>query len=231
MGQSKRKLTKKELIRKKRFEELRSEMEQNGYREQSLTVSVLMANLVALVIMLPFMALIGWLYFAVNKHTGAFASEWGALLLLVYLCLIVVHELIHGITWGIFAPDHFRSIEFGVIWKALTPYCTCSKPLKKWQYILGTAMPTIVLGFGIAAVAIVFHSLFLLCLSEIMLWSGGGDFLIILKILMYRTKSKDIVYCDHPYEPGVVLFEKNHRCFNWNVFGILVQSKFSKRRM
>lgn len=208
MGKSKRKLTKKELVRKERFEELCSAMERNGYREQSLTVSVLLANLAALVIMLPFMALIGWLYSALNEHAETFAPEQAALLILVYVCLIVVHELIHGVTWGIFATDHFHSIEFGVIWKALTPYCTCSEPLKKWQYILGSAMPTIVLGFGLASAAMLFHSLFLVYLSELMILSGGGDFFIILKILMYRTKSKDIAYCDHPYEVGVVLFEK-----------------------
>lgn len=65
------------------------------------------------------------------------------------LMLTVVHELIHGITWGIFAEKHFQSINFGVIWKMLTLYCHCSVPLKKWQYVLGAAMPTLVLGAGL----------------------------------------------------------------------------------
>ena len=37
---------------------------------------------------------------------------------------------------------------------------------------------------------------------------GGGDFLIILKILLYRSGKKETVYYDHPYECGVVVFEK-----------------------
>jgi hypothetical protein len=41
-----------------------------------------------------------------------------------------------------------------------------------------------------------------------MIISGGGDFLIILKSMLYRTDKQKSVYCDHPYEFGFVVFEK-----------------------
>ena len=41
-----------------------------------------------------------------------------------------------------------------------------------------------------------------------MIFSGGGDGLIILKLLLHRTKGKTVVYYDHPYECGVVAFER-----------------------
>lgn len=50
--------------------------------------------------------------------------------------------------------------------------------LKKWQYLLGTAMPTLVLG-------------------------GGGDFQLILKSIL--TDRQESVYCAHPFrsaDPG-----------------------------
>lgn len=124
------------------------------------------------------------------------------------LMLTVVHELIHGITWGIFAEKHFQSINFGVIWKMLTPYCHCSVPLKKWHYVLGAAMPTLVLGAGLGVVAIMTGNLVCLYLAEFMTLGGGGDFLIIMKILRYHSDKEDQVYYDHPYECGVVVFEK-----------------------
>ena len=124
------------------------------------------------------------------------------------LMLTVVHELIHGITWGIFAEKHFQSINFGVIWKMLTPYCHCSVPLKKWQYVLGAAMPTLVLGAGLGVVAMMTGNLVCLYLAEFMALGGGGDFLIIMKILRYHSDKEDQVYYDHPYECGVVVFEK-----------------------
>lgn len=207
MSRNKRELTKQELLRKERFEELQAEMKQNGYREKSLTAGVWKGNIAAFIVMLPFMIGNGWLYVTVNSLTKLLLPNW-VLFFIVFLCLVVVHELIHGIVWGFFAPDHFRSIEFGIIWKALTPYCACSQPLKKWQYLLGGMMPTLVLGTGTVAAAIIFQSDFWFYMSEFMLFSGGADIYIALKILMCRTKSRDVVYFDHPYELGVVLFEK-----------------------
>lgn len=91
----------------------------------------------------------------------------------------------------------FRSIEFGVIWSALTPYCTCSEPLKKGQYILGAAMPTVVLGFGLGIAAVYTGQSLLLYLSLLMMVGGGGDFCIIGKLLRHRPKG-EAIYCDHP---------------------------------
>ena len=69
-------------------------------------------------------------------------------------------------------------------------------------------MPTLVLGAGTAAMAVVTNQLLLFSVAELMIFSGGGDFLIILKILFYRSGKKETVYYDHPYECGVVVFEK-----------------------
>ena len=80
--------------------------------------------------------------------------------------------------------------------------------MKRWQYILGGLMPTLILGFGLTAVSCLFHSLFWLIISELLILGGGGDFIIALKILLHRSKGKDTLYYDHPYECGVVVFEK-----------------------
>ena len=34
---------------------------------------------------------------------------------------IILHELIHGVTWAIFAKNGFKSIKFGILLKMLTP--------------------------------------------------------------------------------------------------------------
>lgn len=209
MKKKERKLTEKELRRKEQFEILREKMQKKGYKETPLTIGILQANIGALFIMLPFTVLTAVMYFAINNTGRLELSSWSSILLLpLLLVLIVLHELIHGLVWEIFSENHFRSIEFGVVWKALTPYCTCSEPMKKWQYILGGAMPTLVLGAGTSVIAVMINHLLLFFLAELMIISGGGDFLIILKILLYRSKGKETVYYDHPYECGVVVFEK-----------------------
>ena len=209
MKKDDRKLTEKELKRKEHFEKLSYEMQEKGYKAKDLTVGIMQANVGAFFIMLPFMAVTAWVYYIVNGiNIYEFSLKLSLLLVPILLLLIVLHELIHGITWGIFAENNFHSIDFGVIWNALTPYCTCSEPIKKWQYMLGAAMPTLVLGGGTAIVAVVTGQLLWFFISELMLLSGGGDFLILLKILLYRSDKKEAVYYDHPYECGVVVFEK-----------------------
>ena len=209
MKKNERKLTEKELKRKEQFEILRADMKRNGYKEKALTIGILQANVGAIIIMLPFVVLTAISYFNFNSiGTREISLRFSILLLPILLVLIVLHELIHGLVWGCFAKNHFHSIEFGVIWKALTPYCTCSEPMKKWQYMLGGAMPTLILGAGTAVIAVATSQLLLFYIAELMIFSGGGDFLIILKILLYRTGRKETVYYDHPYECGVVVFEK-----------------------
>lgn len=209
MKKNERKLTEKELKRKEQFEILRADMQKNGYKEKALTIGVLQANVGAIIIMLPFVVVTAIIYFNVNSiGTQEISLRFSILLLPILLVLIVLHELIHGLVWGCFAKNHFHSIEFGVIWKALTPYCTCSEPMKKWQYMLGGAMPTLVLGAGTAVIAVATSQWLLFLIAEFMIFSGGGDFLLILKILLYRSRRKETVYYDHPYEGGVVVFEK-----------------------
>ena len=209
MDNDKRKLTEKELKRKNDFEKFNSEMQQRGYKMKNIIINTQQAKPLCLLIMLPFMALVFWIYYNVNGFNLDCLS-WGFLvvLLMLVLCLSILHELIHGITWSIFAKNHFHSIDFGFIWSSFSPYCTCSEPLKKWQYLLGTAMPTLVLGGGAAVVSVMTNQLLLFILAEFMIISGGGDFLIILKSMLYHTDKQESVYCDHPYECGFVVFEK-----------------------
>ncbi len=209
MDKDKRKLTEKELKRKEYFEKLTLEMQQKGYKTKDMIINIQQANYLGILSMLPFMILTFLIYRNVNGFDlEGISLVFAVAVFLIFLCLAILHELIHGITWGIFAKSHFRSIDFGIIWSSFSPYCTCSEPLGKWQYLLGAAMPTLILGGVAAVIAVMTNQLLLFFLAEFMILSGGGDFLIILKILLYRTNKKECVYCDHPYECGLVVFER-----------------------
>lgn len=202
-----RKLTEKELLRKEKFDLLCEKMRADGYEKVDLTVGVVAANLLSILIMAPFMAAVLLIFFAIASGGEFSYSVWESLALLpALIAFVVIHELIHGLAWGHFAG--FKAIDFGVIWSMLTPYCTCGAPLKRWQYILGGLMPTIVLGTVLTEAACLSGSLFWLAMAEIMVLGGGGDFLIVLKMLLHKTKGKSALYYDHPYECGVVVFEK-----------------------
>lgn len=205
--QPRRKLTPREQARREAFQTLSERMTRQGYRRVDLVVDVVRANVMAIVVMLPFLVLAAVLFFARNP-VGAiqFTLSELALWLVAVFVLVVLHEAIHGMTWGLMAPHGFRAISFGVIWQMLTPYCTCSDGLKRWQYLVGGLMPTLLLGFGLAGVATVQGSLWLFLLSEMMILGGGGDFLIVFKMLRHPPKI-GAVYYDHPYECGLVVFE------------------------
>lgn len=209
MSKNERTLTPAEQKRKADYEKLCEEMEQAGYQKRELTVGVVQANIIAVVIMLPFMAAIIAAYCVVHPSGIDRLSLGMTLLVFVLFCLLVVaHEGIHGLTWGLFTKNGFHSIAFGVIWSALTPYCTCCEPLSKRQYITGAVMPTLIVGFIPAAIAIACGQAWLLYVAVFTVLGGGGDFFIILKMLLYRPETQDVLYYDHPYECGVVAFEK-----------------------
>lgn len=209
MSKKERKLTPAEQKRKADFEKICEEMEQNGYRKKDLTVSVLLANVLALIVMLPFAAAVFCLYITVNSaEIETLSLREDIWIFIAALLLAVLHEAVHGLTWGFFAKNNFKSIDFGIVWKALTPYCTCSEPLTKRQYMIGGAMPTLIVGFLPAIISAVIGNFWLFVLSEFMILGGGGDFLIILKMLFYRPETNDVLYYDHPYECGVVAFER-----------------------
>ena len=124
MAKNERKLTPAEQKRKEQFALVCEEMERQGYRKTDLTIGVVKANLLALIVMLPFAVLSG----AVVLSRVSFLSMAELmspfdflLFLLVMLLLTAVHEGIHALTCAMFAKDHWKSIRFGVIWKALTP--------------------------------------------------------------------------------------------------------------
>lgn len=213
MAKNERKLTPAEQKRKEQFALVCEEMERQGYRKTDLTIGVVKANLLALIVMLPFAVLSGAVVLSSYSLRSMIESPITSLVLLflflALLLLTAVHEGIHALTWAMFGKDYWKSIRFGVIWKALTPYCTCLRPAKRGQYILGAAMPTLVLGIGLTAAAALTGVYWVFILALAMIFGGGGDFTIILKILLHRQCGKEAVYYDHPYECGVVVFEKD----------------------
>lgn len=213
MAKNERKLTPAEQKRKEQFALVCEEMERQGYRKTDLTIGVVKGNLLALIVMLPFAVLSGAVVLSCCSLRSMIESITTSLdLLFLFLALLLlgaVHEGIHALTWAMFGKDYWKFIRFGVIWKALTPYCTCLRPVKRGQYILGAAMPTLVLGIGLTAAAALTGSFSVFILAIAMIFGGGGDFTIILKMLLHRQQGRDAVYYDHPYECGVVVFEKD----------------------
>lgn len=206
-----RKLTKAEAARKELFIKLSADLEKQGYRRENLTVSAVKANLLGIVAGLipgiPFAVI----YLIVTRGVITEVSEiWYMLFFPVFIVSIIVHELLHGVGWSVFAEGHFKSIAFGVIWQMLTPYCTCKVPLRKGHYITGLLLPAVILGIVPCVLACIFCSIELLFFGGLMLICAGGDLLIFVLIL--RTKLKgDVLFLDHPTDIGLAAFVRDEK--------------------
>lgn len=204
-----RRLTPSELKRKEALEATAAAYAADGYREERLTMGVVAANVFALATALPIAVVFGVGFFALHP-SGGFSLGLGETIavLAAFLALIVMHELIHGIVWGLFAESGWKSVSFGFIAQYLTPYCSCSEPLPKHAYIIGALAPTVVLGLLPVFASYALGSLPLFFVGALMIIGGGGDMAITVKLLRFKPKGNDVLLIDHPYEIGLVAFVK-----------------------
>ena len=103
-------------------------MEENEIKGRKVAIDIVKANIFAIVIMMVaaivFLVPFFWIW-ADKKPVGELLGgigDWGTAFILMFVG-IVVHELIHGLTWACYAKSGWKSISFGVMWKLLTPYC------------------------------------------------------------------------------------------------------------
>ena len=208
--EKKRVLTEAEKRRLAHYEKLSEEYEARGFRRTELTVGIVRANIFAILYGIPLSILGFVLFFMKNNDVNLLRMSLSELILFMVLMfvLVVVHELVHGISWSFFTENHWKDIEFGFMKEYLTPYCTCACPLTRGQYIIGTLMPLVLLGLIPLAAAIMAGSYLWLWLGIIMTMSAGGDILIVINILKYKSQAAQVVYIDHPTQAGGVIFEK-----------------------
>lgn len=217
-NENNRNLTPDEKARSLRFEKAKNDLLQKGYAEKDLTVGLVHANIMAIVLGLPIILCLAAAFFLCNKgilSEISLSPDLPALIKLTlffvaFFILAAVHELIHGVTWSIFAKKHWRSISFGFIAKYMTPYCSCSEALNKAQYITGVLMPTLLLGVVPAVISIINGSIWLFAMGAVMILVGGGDLTILLKLIQFKAGNEDTLYMDHPYQAGVVAFVKQN---------------------
>jgi len=206
-----RQLSAKEQRRLAFFEDTCAKLQQQGYKMNSLTVGIVKANLFVLLLAIPVVA-IGVLLFAWMNPVGNLRPSpvESLVFVVLFLALVVLHELIHGLTWSLFSEHRFKDIEFGFMKEYLTPYCTCLVPLSKGHYILGALMPCLVLGVIPLVLGIVLGSSLLFWTGIVMTLSAGGDILIVVKLLAYKRQegTKEFLIYDHPTQAGSVIFER-----------------------
>ncbi|MGN0709540.1 MAG: DUF3267 domain-containing protein [Anaerovoracaceae bacterium] len=209
-NEKKRRLSPAEERRISRFNEISEQMRAEGYSEHDLTISLVRANIAVIIAAIPLFAAVVFIFTRIHPEGLVVKSSWREIIIFVaaLVLLPVVHELIHGFVWAIFSKDHFHDIEFGVIPKYGAAYCTCRRPLKRAQYALGGVMPLIVLGLIPLVWGITAGNVDVTFLALYMTLAAGGDVMILLQLMRFRTDARDVVIYDHPTQGGCVVFTK-----------------------
>ena len=186
-----------------------------NYQKETRIINLYTANLFGLLFFIPVIFLYGGPFYLIwgkqdyiAQMKGHFEGQeigFGFTVVLVAVLGILLHEFIHGLSWASFTKRGFKSIKFGVLWKMLTPYCHCKEPLSTKQYIIGAAMPALVLGIIPGLLSILTGSFPLLVFAIFFTAAAAGDFMLIAKML---KEDKDSLVMDHPSEAGYYVFIK-----------------------
>lgn len=198
-----KKLTAVRRRRIQNFNSVREELLGEGYNnEKNYVVSFFKANMMALATAPVFMACFV-LYLVIHRGNIAYTR----LNIAFYLSLIAGvfgHELIHGITWAVLCKKKWRSIGFGMDLKTYTPYCHCKETLTFTKYVLGSVMPTMVLGVLPYFIGLMLGNYYFSLFGMVFMIAGGGD----AYILWLIRKEKNALIIDHPYLVGCVALNK-----------------------
>ena len=155
-----------------------------GYEAVKKTISMLVANLLAIGMFVIIGAVLGIAFHSI--HGGMELDSWNGIFLwfvLLMLIGIAVHELIHGITWLVLTHKSFRHLSFGFLPGGV--YC-----------LLGI-LPTLV--------AFCIGSFLWLLLGIVFIVSAAGDIMIVWAI---RKEPSDALIYDHPREAGCYVYHK-----------------------
>lgn len=188
-----------------------------NYTEKKLTIDLKKANIYSLKILLyscvvfliPYVFL--WQYQFSFEHLSStfkrliekYTFLSGFIPLFFIVLGIVLHELIHGLTFLPFCKNGFKSIKFGFMKQYLTPYCHCKEPLKLKYYRIGVIMPAIILGFLPSVWAIVTGNFYLLCFGIFFIMGAAGDFMI---LMILKNENPEDLVLDHPSEAGCFVY-------------------------
>jgi len=171
---------------------------------RDLSISMARANVIVLFASLPVVIAQFAIFVMLHGMERAFPT-WSPTLLIAALLLgIVVHELIHGLSWVLFGGKPFSAIQFGFQWKTLTPYAHLKVPVEVNAYRLGAFLPGFILGILVYCFSLVLGDGNLFLFGLLHTSAAGGDWLILW--LLRHVKSGVLVE-DHPTHAGCYVIE------------------------
>jgi len=172
--------------------------------KRDLSISMVRANVVVLFITIP-VVILQFAIFILLHGMENLEPTWNSVVLIVAVLLgVVIHELMHGISWVFFGHKPFSAIKFGFQWKTFTPYAHLKEPVEVNAYRLGAFLPGFILGILTYILSLAFGNANLFWFSLVHTSAAGGDWLILWLI---RNVQAGTQVEDHPTNAGCYVLE------------------------
>ena len=189
---------------------MRNEISNDG-KETDLSIPLWKANIYSFPIFILSLIITVFPYsflWGTERVYSKFSSTSNFLLLiLIFVIGIVLHELIHAISWVTFAKIPFSKIKFGFNVKSLSPYAHCGEPVTAKVYRIALLTPAIILGIIPISISFVSGSVWFFVAGLLFTVTACGDFLIFW--LIRKVKNNQLV-ADHPERAGCKVVEERY---------------------
>jgi len=187
---------------------MRNEISNDG-KEIDLSIPLWKANIYSFPIFILSLIVTVFPYsflWGTEKVYSQFSSTSNFLLLiLIFFVGIILHEIIHAISWVTFAKIPFSKIKFGFNLKSLSPYAHCGEAVTAKVYRIALLTPAIILGLIPILISFVSGSVWFFVTGLLFTVTACGDFLIFWLIRKVRN---DQLVADHPERAGCKVVEK-----------------------
>ena len=179
-------------------------MEAEGYNRVDRSISMVMANVLAIGLIVPIFILPSGLFvwiWGLGPVRDSFDAyfRWPIWVILGMAVLIVVHELLHGLTWQWLSGVKRADVFYGIKWEALSPYAHVKVPIRLQPYRWGIAMPGLVLGVLPALVGLALGNGLVFFAGIFMLVGASGDMIV---LYLLRKEDPTSLVEDHPDRAG-----------------------------
>ena len=188
-----------------------------NYSKEAVTISPIWANIFAIIVFIVSTVIFGTIYALIwsryfgQKISPMFGGHSSAktLFLIFCICGIVIHELIHGLFFSLYAKNGFKSVKFGIMpmKRLFTPYCHCSEPLKVRHYLVAAIMPLVILGIIPSIISLIIGSKAVLFFGIIFIAGACGDLLMCNKLI--KENFDDWIF-DNPSAIGYYIYRKRN---------------------
>ncbi len=174
-----------------------------------IRVSKLTANIAGTVVTI-LLCVAGIALAQMLPHHVGLAPWQGLAFVLCFLILLPAHEGLHALGLRLYAGVRWRDIRFGVMWRALVPYCHCTVPIPVSAYKRMVLLPLWISSAVSVALLLLVPAFCFGAFAGAAVGACVGDVWVVFKL---RSFSDPLLVLDSPSQIGCDVVSTTDRQF------------------